>query len=121
METTTYNTPDELRVEVRVPAGHVTVLAKDTDVTTLEIAGVKNPDDLVISFGESSQGHRLVIEQRKKGLFNVSFTRGVEVRLTVPQQTKLVGQRWLHGPHRRRHHRCQLTSIARPATPPCTK
>ncbi len=89
METTTYNTPDELRVEVRVPAGHVTVLAKDTDVTTLEIAGVKNPDDLVISFGESSQGHRLVIEQRKKGIFNVSFTRGVEVRLTVPQQTKL--------------------------------
>lgn len=89
MEATTYHTPDALRVEVRIPAGSVRVLAKDTDVTTLEITGEKNPDDLSISFGESSQGHRLTVEQRKKGLFNVSFTRGLEVSLTVPHRSNL--------------------------------
>ena len=90
METTTYNTPDELRVEVRVPRWNVTVLAKNTDVTTLEIAGEKNPDDLVDfvwrKLARSSAHHRAAQEGH---LQCVLHPRSLEVRLTVPHRTKL--------------------------------
>ena len=89
MEPTTYSTPDRLRVDVRVPAGSVTVRTQDTDTTTLAISGERAPEDLVITFDEEGSGHRLVIEQRKKSRFGLSYARGIEVHLTVPHHTEL--------------------------------
>ena len=89
METTTYQTPEELRVDVRIPAGMVHVQTEDTTVATLEISGERHPEDITISFEQAAHGHRLVVEQRKKPRFGLHFSRGIEVRLMVPERTEL--------------------------------
>jgi len=92
METTTYDTPDGLRLDVQIPAGSVTIQSQETNVTTLEISGERHPEDITITFDDAAHGKRLVIEQRKKSRLGLSFSRGIQVRVTVPQQTHLAVQ-----------------------------
>lgn len=87
MNTTTYESPGSLHLDIAIPAGSVSVSAEDTTTVTLDISGEQNPDEISVSFEPDGGGHRLVVEQRKRGLFLALKTRDLRVRVTVPNGT----------------------------------
>jgi len=84
MEPTTYETPGPVHLEIRVPSGDVSVQAAAISQTTLEISGERSPDEISVVFEAAGDGHRLVVEQRKRGQFGWTRGRDLNVRVTVP-------------------------------------
>lgn len=85
MQAKTYETPSDIQIDIRIPAGSVVVRAQDVTTTTLEISGERDPDDVTIRFDSEDNGNRLVVEQRKK-LRMFGLSRGLDVHLTVPHR-----------------------------------
>jgi Putative adhesin len=92
MQNYTFDTPDRLTVELRIPAGDITVKAHDTAVTTVTIDGERSADDVRIDFDPLPDGaSRLVLEYRERLKWGVfGFSRDLEVELAVPSGTTLV-------------------------------
>lgn len=68
MDPITYQTPNELSLELRIPTGEVTVRATDTGQTTLRISGERAPDEVTVRFDDGADGrHHLVVQQRRPG------------------------------------------------------
>ncbi len=90
MDPITFETPDGLSVELRIPAGTIHVQAADTDQTTVHITGEKNPDDIVVECSpRGSGGHLLTIGSRRKAFGFGSWGRDLRVDLTVPSGSDL--------------------------------
>jgi DUF4097 and DUF4098 domain-containing protein YvlB len=92
MQNYTFDTPDRLTAELRIPAGDITVKAHDTAVTTVTVEGERSADDVRVDFDPLPDGaSRLVVEYRERlkwGVFGSS--RDLEVELVVPSGTTLV-------------------------------
>lgn len=89
METTTYPTPGELSLDLRIPAGDVTVRTSDGDQTTLSITGERSEDELTVRFDPGTDGHhRLVVQQRRQGRM-AWRSRGLTVQVTAPERTRV--------------------------------
>ena len=91
MEPMTFDTPNTLQLEVKIPAGGIVVHATDTSVTRLEIRGEHDADDFRIACEKvHAGGHRLTIEYRGKRF----GWRGTDlsVELTVPAGTDVAAQ-----------------------------
>lgn len=89
MEPTTYETPGELTLELRIPSGDVTVRTADTDRTTLRITGERAEDDVTVRFDPGLDGHhQLVVQQRRNGR-GAWRLRGLTVEVTAPTRTRL--------------------------------
>lgn len=89
METTTYSTPGELSLELRIPSGDVTIQTADVDQTTLSISGERSEDELTVRFDPGHDGnHTLVVQQRRQGRMAWRM-RGLDVRITAPERTRV--------------------------------
>jgi DUF4097 and DUF4098 domain-containing protein YvlB len=90
MDPTTFDTPDGLSVELRIPAGTIHVHAADTSRTTVHITGEKSPDDIVVECSpRGSGGNLLHIGSRRKAFGFGSWGRDLRVELTVPTGSDL--------------------------------
>ena len=91
MDPMTFETPDGLSVELRIPAGDIHVQATDTTQTVVRITGTRNPDDIVVeSSPRGSQGRLIRIGTRGRKSFGFgSWGRDLRVDLTVPVGTDL--------------------------------
>jgi DUF4097 and DUF4098 domain-containing protein YvlB len=89
MEPTTFDTPDGLYAELRIPAGTITVRALDTAQTTVHITGERNPDDITVECSpRGSRGHVLRVGTRNRKSFGFrAWDRDLRVELTVPVGT----------------------------------
>jgi hypothetical protein len=89
MEPTTYDTPGDLDLEVRIPAGEVRLRTSDTDRTTVHVTGERESDEVEVTFGPGADGrHSLRVEQRRKG--RVGWRqRGLTVAVTAPERTSV--------------------------------
>jgi Toastrack DUF4097 len=93
MQTYTFDTPEKLTVELRIPAGDITVRAHDTAVTTLSIDGERNAEDIRVDFDPLPGGGKLVVEYRERLKWGVfGFSRDLDVDLAVPEETTLVAE-----------------------------
>lgn len=89
MDPITYQTPRELSLEVRIPAGVVTVRTGDVDQTTLRISGEKTPDEISVRFADRSDGtHHLVVRHRKSGPRRWQ-SAAVTVEVEAPEHTRV--------------------------------
>ena len=81
-----FDTPNGLTLDIKIPAGSIKVRAIDTAIAALRIEGERDPDDLRVDFSPTTGGaHRLGVEYRAKrawGLF--SFGNDLEIDVTVP-------------------------------------
>jgi DUF4097 and DUF4098 domain-containing protein YvlB len=84
MESTKYETPKSLHLDVRIPAGTVTVKTQEIATTTLELSGDYNPDEISIDFAPDGDGHRLTVEQRKRGLFGSLKSKNLQIHVVGP-------------------------------------
>jgi DUF4097 and DUF4098 domain-containing protein YvlB len=89
MEPMTFQTTDELALEVRVPAGIVEVRASDDPGRTearVAVTGEQDPDDMRIRFESRTNGRdRLVVEHREPTRFGWgSGRRDLRVTIDVP-------------------------------------
>jgi DUF4097 and DUF4098 domain-containing protein YvlB len=90
MEPITYDTPGELEVEVRIPAGDVVVRTLETDRTTLHITGERDADDVTVRFEPGAAGRaRLVVAQRREVLGWHWSRQSPTVEITAPTTTRL--------------------------------
>jgi len=88
MEPTTYDTPGELRLEVRIPSGDVRVRTVDTERTTVRVTGERDPGDVDVVFEPGVDGHHLLrIQQRRKSRSGWRPGRSLTVDVTAPQRT----------------------------------
>jgi hypothetical protein len=94
MQNYTYDTPGTLTLELRIPAGDITVKAQDTPVTTLTIDGERSADDIRIDFDPlPNGGSRLVVEYRERLKWGVfGSLRDLRVELAVPTGTAVVAE-----------------------------
>jgi DUF4097 and DUF4098 domain-containing protein YvlB len=83
MTAQTFDTPDRLSLEVSVGAGRVDVRAADSDVTTVEVRGARDPDEFEIGFTPGSPAH-LTVEQRNKKVFGWGSGREVVIDVAAP-------------------------------------
>jgi hypothetical protein len=83
MTARTFETPEGLSLEVRLGGGRVDVRAADTDVTTVEIRGVRDPDEFKVAFTPGSPAH-LSVEQRTKKVFGWGSARDVVIDVAAP-------------------------------------
>lgn len=68
METRTFDTPDGLELELRIPSGRIQIRAEETVTTRLDVRGERDPDDFWIAFDDAgARGHRLTVEHRQRG------------------------------------------------------
>jgi hypothetical protein len=90
MDTREFPTTGPLHLEVRVPAGDITVRSADVDVTTLRIDGDVEGDELEVQFEPATDGSaRLVVRQRRRPRFGWRPGRGLRLEATVPLATTL--------------------------------
>ncbi len=90
MEPTTYDTPGDLRLEVRLPSGEVRVRTADTQRTTVHVTGERDPEDIEVAFEPGVDGrHSLRIQQRRKSRAGWRFRGGVTVEVTAPKRTRV--------------------------------
>ncbi len=88
----TYDTPGQVTIDVQIAAGDIDVRTADTDVTSIEITGYDKAAPPSITCDETSDGgHRVTIEHRRKRVWGFSLGRGLDVKLTVPEGTRLDG------------------------------
>jgi DUF4097 and DUF4098 domain-containing protein YvlB len=94
MQTYTFDTPEKLVVELRIPAGDITVKAHDTAVTTLSIDGERSAEDVRVDFDPLPGGTaKLVVEYRERLKWGVfGFSRDLDVDLAVPEGTTVVAE-----------------------------
>ena len=89
MEPLTYDTPGELELELRIPAGQLVVMTASTDHTVLRISGERDADEISVRFEPATSGPaRLVVTQRGEGRV-WRKSRQVDVAVTVPEATRL--------------------------------
>jgi DUF4097 and DUF4098 domain-containing protein YvlB len=88
MEPTSYATPDDVTVELRIPAGTIRARATDTDTTELDITG-ERADRVKAELRPVSGGHKLVISARNGGFGFKSWDRDLRIDLVVPTGTTL--------------------------------
>lgn len=85
MEPRTFQTPDGVHLEIRIPSGTLDVSLEETPTTVLEITGERDPDDFTIVYEDlGSGGHRLRVEQRGRTSFGWNGSRDVRVRVRAP-------------------------------------
>ena len=86
MEPMTFETPDGLQTEVRIPAGDIHVVAIETGQATVHITGERNPDDIVVECSpRAAGGHVLRIRNRNRKAFSLrGGDRDLRVEITVP-------------------------------------
>jgi DUF4097 and DUF4098 domain-containing protein YvlB len=90
MEPLTYDTPGELELEVRIPAGEVVVRTLETDRTTLHITGERDADDVTVRFEPSAHGRaRLVVAQRREGVGWRWSRQSIVVEIAAPADTRV--------------------------------
>ncbi|HEY6568048.1 MAG TPA: DUF4097 family beta strand repeat-containing protein [Actinomycetota bacterium] len=90
MDPMTYETPDGVSVELRIPAGDIHVKATDTTQAVVRITGERNPDDIEVECSpRGSQGKLIRIGTRRKSFGFGSWGRDLRVDLTVPVGTDL--------------------------------
>jgi DUF4097 and DUF4098 domain-containing protein YvlB len=88
MEPQTFQTPGELHLELRIPAGSIEVRASDTTQTRLEITGERDPDAFRIAFDERPAGaHRLAVEHRQRARSFGWRDSDLHVDVAVPSGT----------------------------------
>ena len=88
MDPRTFTTPGAVRLELRIPGGSIEVDTEDTDETTVEIEGERDPDDFRVEISEDDGGHRLVVEQHRKR-FSFGSGRDLRVRIRAPFGTEV--------------------------------
>lgn len=86
MDPMTYETPDGVFVELRIPAGDIHVQVTDTTQTIVRITGERNPDDIVVECSpRGHQGRLIRIGTRGRKSFGFgNWGRDLRVDLTVP-------------------------------------
>jgi DUF4097 and DUF4098 domain-containing protein YvlB len=90
MERTTYQTPGQVSLEIDIPAGDIVVRALTTDVTTLSISDLRDPDDVRVTFADDPDGgHRLSVEYRRRTRLKWFDDRRIRVEVSVPEGTQL--------------------------------
>jgi DUF4097 and DUF4098 domain-containing protein YvlB len=88
MDPKTFNTPNGLRLELRIPSGSIDVETVDTGETTLEIDGERDPSDFRVELSELAEGgHRLLVEQHRRRAFAFGWSRDLRVRVRAPLGT----------------------------------
>ncbi|MDH4160343.1 MAG: DUF4097 domain-containing protein [Actinomycetota bacterium] len=88
MEPTTYDTPGEVRLEVRIPSGDVRVRTADTAQTTVHVTGERDPGDVEVVFEPGVTGHHVLrIQQRRKNRAGWRSGRSLTVEVTAPERT----------------------------------
>jgi DUF4097 and DUF4098 domain-containing protein YvlB len=94
MQSYTFDTPERLTVELRIPAGDITVKAQDTAVITLSIDGERSAEDIRVDFDQLPDGAgTLVVEYRERLKWGVfGFSRDLDVDLAVPTGTTIVAE-----------------------------
>jgi hypothetical protein len=87
----TFDTPDGLEAEVRIPSGMVHVRASDRATTHVVVEGFREPSDVDVTLMPlAAGGHRLLVEFRGKRSFGfLSIGREHDVRLEVPSGTRV--------------------------------
>ncbi|MGH2597445.1 MAG: DUF4097 family beta strand repeat-containing protein, partial [Actinomycetota bacterium] len=88
----TFETPNGLELDLRIPAGEIVIRSGDGRVTRLEIRNERNPDDFRISCDPlHAGGHRLTVDQRehKRSGWHGNDLR---VEVTVPVGTDVTCQ-----------------------------
>ncbi|MGE5227243.1 MAG: DUF4097 family beta strand repeat-containing protein [Planctomycetaceae bacterium] len=87
----TFDTPDGLEAEVRIPSGMVHVRASDRTTAHVVVEGFREPSDVDVTLTPlAAGGHRLLVEFRGKRSFGfLSVGREHDVRLEVPTGTRL--------------------------------
>ncbi len=86
MEPKTFDTPDGVRLDIRIPAGEIEIEATDTATTTLEIENERDPQEFRIEFNPHPDGgHRLLVEQRGRRFgIGLGLRRELSVRIGAP-------------------------------------
>lgn len=85
-----FPTPGRLRLELRIPAGSLRVIAEETTTTQLSISGERDPDDIRLVFDDAhADEQRLKVEHKERG--KRFGWRGEELRVdvTVPLGTRV--------------------------------
>lgn len=84
MEPRTFDTPDGLHLELRIPSGSINVETADISSTTVEIRGEKDANEFRIELTPLADGgHRLRIHQERRA-FQFGWTREVSVHVRAP-------------------------------------
>jgi hypothetical protein len=82
----TFQTPEPIELELRVPSGTVEVDAGDTQETTVDLEAMSD-DDASRAAVESARielhGGRLLVDVPEQKVWGISFGRGAQVRLRV--------------------------------------
>jgi DUF4097 and DUF4098 domain-containing protein YvlB len=87
MEPTVYDTPGELELELRIPAGELVVRAAGSDQTTLHITGERDPDEISVKFDPGTTGSaHLVVDHEQSGR-HWRRSRQLAVEVVVPEDT----------------------------------
>jgi hypothetical protein len=87
-----YETPGSVTLEIRLPAGHVTVKTTDEPRTEVELIprgrrGEEAVEQIVVSAHEQPGGHVVTIEQQDRfrwGPISISWGGDIEIRITCP-------------------------------------
>jgi Toastrack DUF4097 len=87
-----FDTPGLVALEIRLPAGHVTVNTADTPSTDVELLshgdrGEEALEQILVSAREQPGGHVVSVEQRERfrwGPISINRRHEVEVRITCP-------------------------------------
>jgi Toastrack DUF4097 len=89
MDPIIFDTPDGLRLDVRIGAGIVEVHTSETSQTRIEITGARADDMRVDVRAVPGGGHRVVVEQRTRKVLDWGSGRDVAVVASVPEGTRL--------------------------------
>ncbi len=91
MEPMTYATPDGLDLDLRVPAGTITVRADETEETRVSVTGEQNPEDVIVRLTpRPAGGHHLVVEHRpQRGFGGFGRQTELEVQIDLPRGSEL--------------------------------
>jgi Putative adhesin len=87
-----FDTPGGVTLEIRLPAGHVTVKTADVPSTEVELIphgrrGEEALEQIVVSAREQPGGHVVSVEQRDRfrwGPISINWGHEVEIRITCP-------------------------------------
>jgi len=89
MEPMTYDTPGDLDLDVRIPAGEVRLRTTDTDRTTIHVTGERDADEVDVTFGPGVGGRdSLRVQQRRKGRRGWR-QRDLTIAVTAPERTSV--------------------------------
>lgn len=86
----TFDTPDGLEAEIRIPSGDVGVRASERATTRVKVEGLRDLSDVEISLTPlAAGGHRLLVEFRGKRVRFLALGRDIDVLLEVPTGTRV--------------------------------